>query len=70
MGRSGRCNVEVASDHYNGASVRSKAAAGFQMYASGVRAAEFVRRALAAGGAGRSGSRRGGGSREIEVFEI
>ena len=70
-GRSGRCNVEVASDHYNGASVRSKAAAGFQMYASGVRAAEFVRRALASGGggAGRSGSRRGG-AREIEVFEI
>ena len=71
MGRSGRCNVEVASEHYGGGAIRAKAAAGFQLYAAAGRAAEFVRRALAAGGGGgRSGSRRGGGSREIEVFEI
>ena len=71
-GRSGRCNVEVASEHYNGPAVRAKAAAGFQMYATAGRAAEFVRRSLAGGvgGGGRGGSRRGGRSREIEVFEI
>ena len=72
MGRSGRCNVEVASEHYNGPAVRAKAAAGFQMYATAGRAAEFVRRSLAGGvgGGGRGGSSRGRGSREIEVFEI
>ena len=70
-GRAGRCNVEVASQHYASATIRSKAAAGFQMYAAPGRAAEFVRLALSASGPG--GSRRGGGrrgSREIEVFEI
>ena len=70
-GRAGRCNVEVASAHYNGPTVRAKAAAGFTMYATAGQAAEFVRRALSASGT--SGSQRGGrhgGSREIEVFEI
>ena len=69
-GRAGRSNVEVASQHYNGTSVRAKAGAGFQMYATAGSAAEFVRRALSSAGGG--GNRRGGGrgSREIEVFEI
>ena len=69
-GRSGRCNVEVVSQHYASGTIRSKAAAGFQMYAASGRAADFVRRALASGGAGgRRGGRRGG-RLEIEVFEI
>ena len=71
-GRAGRASVEVASQHYSGATVRAKAAAGFQMYAAAGGAADYVRRALAGGGDG--GSRRGGrsgGSREMnEVFEI
>ncbi len=71
-GRAGRASVEVASQHYSGATVRAKAAAGFQMYAAAGGAADFVRRALA--GSGGSGSRRGGrggGSRDMnEVFEI
>ena len=69
-GRAGRCNVEVVSQHYASGTIRSKAAAGFQMYAAGSRAADFVRRALALGGGdrGRRGGR--GASREIEVFEI
>ena len=69
-GRAGRCNVEVVSQHYASDTIRSKAAAGFQMYAAGSRAADFVRRALASGGGdrGRRGGR--GASREIEVFEI
>ena len=72
-GRAGRASVEVASQHYSGATVRAKAAAGFQMYAAAGGAADFVRRTLASGG-GSSGSRRGGrsgGSRDMnEVFEI
>ena len=72
-GRAGRASVEVASQHYSGATVRAKAAAGFQMYAAAGGAADFVRRALASGG-GSSGSQRGGrsgGSRDMnEVFEI
>ena len=72
-GRSGRASVEVASQHYSGATVRAKAAAGFQLYAAAGGAANFVRRALAGGGGG-GGSRRGGrsgGSRDMnEVFEI
>ena len=72
-GRAGRASVEVASQHYSGATIRAKAAAGFQMYAAAGGAADFVRRALAGGGGG-GGSRRGwrgGGGREMdEVFEI
>ena len=69
-GRAGRCNVEVVPQHYAGDTIRSKASAGFQMYAAGSRAADFVRRALASGGGdrGRRGGR--GARREIEVFEI
>ena len=70
VGRSGRCNIEVASEHYRGGTVRAKAEAGFALYATPGKAADSVRRALAGGGGGRSGSRRGGRSREIEVFEI
>ena len=72
-GRAGRASVEVASQHYSGATIRAKAGAGFQMYAAAGGAADFVRRALAGGGGG-GGSRRGGrggGGREMdEVFEI
>ena len=67
-GRAGRCSVEVASPHYASSTIRSKAAAGFQLYAASGRAAAFVRRALSGGGSRRAGGR--GGHREIEVFEI
>ena len=66
----GRCNVEVASEHYGGGAIRAKAAAGFQMYAASGRAAAVVRRALAGAGGGRSQRGRRGGSREYEVFEL
>ncbi len=67
-GRTGRCNVEVASGHYRGRSIRAKAKAGFAMYASSPGAAAAVRRAL--GGGNRGG--RGGGlpRREQEVIEL
>ena len=72
-GRAGRASVEVASQHYSGATVRAKAAAGFQMYAAAGGAADFVRRSLSGGGSGggKRGGRGGGGSRDMnEVFEI
>lgn len=67
-GRTGRCNVEVASEHYRGQAIRAKAKAGFAMYASSRRAASAVRRALGGG----SDSRRGGGrlGEEHEVIEL
>ena len=68
-GRAGRCNVEVASEHYGGGAIRAKAAAGFQMYAASGRAAAVVRRALAGAGSGR-GRRGGRAGREYEVFEL
>ena len=67
-GRTGRCNVEVASEHYRGEAIRAKARAGFAMYAASRRAASAVRRALGGGSSGR----RGGGRprREHEVIEL
>ena len=69
-GREGRCNVEVASEHYRGREIRAKAKAGFALYASSTRAAGVVRRALA-GVVGVSGGRSGSrGGRPYEVFEL
>ena len=67
-GRTGRCNVEVASEHYRGRSIRAKARAGFALYAPTARAASAIRRALAGG----SGGRRGGGRLrdDREVIEL
>ncbi len=66
-GRTGRCNVEVASGHYRGREIRAKARAGFAMYAASPGAAATVRRAL---GGGSKGSRGGGMRREQEVIEL
>ena len=64
----GRCNVEVASEHYRGRSIRAKARAGFALYAPTARAASAIRRALSGGSDGRWG---GGRLREDpEVFEL
>ena len=67
-GRNGRCNVEVASEHYRGRAIRAKAKAGFALHASSSRAASAVRRALGGGDEGR----RGGGRlrEEHEVIEL
>ena len=67
-GRTGRCNVEVASEHYRGRSIRAKARAGFALYAPTARAAAAIRRALGGGSRGRRG---GGPLREDpEVIEL
>ena len=45
-GRSGRVNVEVASDHYHAAAIAAKAAAGFAMHGSSRSATRKIARAL------------------------
>ena len=67
-GRTGRCNVEVASEHYRGRSIRAKALAGFVLCAPTARAARAIRRVLGGGSEGRRG---GGPLREDpEVIEL
>ena len=46
-GRSGRVNVEIASDHYHAAAIAAKAAAGFAMHGSSRSATRKIARALA-----------------------
>ena len=45
-GRSGRVNVEVASEHYSGKSIAAKAKAGFQMHGNGGRANAKISKTL------------------------
>ena len=56
-GRSGRVNVEIATEHYSGKSIAAKAAAGFAVHGSNGRAAARVARSL-----GQDSSSSGGGS--------
>ena len=60
-GRSGRVNVEVATEHYSAKSIAAKAAAGFAVHGSNGRAAARVARSLGqdqgAGGGGSGGDR-------------
>ena len=46
-GRTGRVNVEIASEHYHAAAIAAKAGAGFAIHGSSGRAARNVARALA-----------------------
>ena len=46
-GRSGRVNVEIASDHYHAAAITAKAAAGFALHGSSRSATRKIARALA-----------------------
>ena len=55
-GRTGRCNIEVATGHYRAGEIAAKAVAGFQMHGNSPRAARAIGRAL-----GRDSGRRGGG---------
>ena len=68
-GRSGRVNVEIASEHYSGRTITAKAQAGFQMHGSGGRAIAAIRRVLGNGGRdGRGGApARGGREGSIEL---
>ena len=68
-GRSGRVNVEVASEHYRPGAIAAKARAGFQMHGSGGRAIAAIRRVLGNGGRdGRGGApARGGRDGSVEL---
>ena len=68
-GRTGRVNVEIATEHYSAKSIGAKAAAGFAVHGSNGRAAARVARSLgqdhSTGGGGGSGGRRDKGSIEL-----
>ena len=67
-GRSGRVNVEIATEHYSTKSIGAKAAAGFAVHGSNGRAKGRVARAL-----GRDEGRGGGGGgkdRDPASFEL
>ena len=62
-GRSGRVNVEVASEHYSGKTIAAKAQAGFQIHGNGGRANAAISRALGKAGPGGGGDGSGGAAR-------
>ena len=65
-GRSGRVNVEIATEHYSAKSIAAKAAAGFAVHGSNGRAAARVARSLGQDqGGGGSGGGRDKGSIEL-----
>ena len=66
-GRTGRVNVEIATEHYSAKSISAKAAAGFAVHGSNGRAAARVARSLGQdqGSGGGGGSGRDKGSIEL-----
>ena len=66
-GRTGRVNIEIATEHYSVKSIDAKAAAGFQMHGNGPSAARLISRALRGDC---SGGGRGGGSRDKGAIEL
>ena len=67
-GRSGRVNVEIATEHYSAKSIGAKAAAGFAVHGSNGRAAARVARSLGQDrGEGGGGS---GGGRDKASIEL
>ena len=68
-GRSGRVNVEIATEHYTTKSIGAKAAAGFAVHGSNGRAKARVARALGRDD-GNSGGGGGGKDRDPASFEL
>ena len=66
-GRSGRVNVEVATEHYSAKSIAAKAAAGFTVHGSNGRAAARIARSL---GQDEGGGDGGGGGRDKGSIEL
>ena len=67
-GRSGRVNVEIATEHYSAKSIAAKAAAGFAVHGSNGRATARVARSLGQDqGSGRGG---GGSGRDKGSIEL
>ena len=69
-GRSGRVNVEIATEHYSTKSIGAKAAAGFAAHGSNGRAAARVARALGRGDGNSGGGGGGGQPRDPASFEL
>ena len=65
-GRSGRVNVEIATEHYSAKSIGAKAAAGFAVHGSNGRATARVARSLGQD----QGSGGGGGGRDKGSIEL
>ena len=68
-GRSGRVNVEIATEHYSAKSIGAKAAAGFAVHGSNGRAAARVARSLGQDHSG-GGSGGGGGGKDKASIEL
>ena len=66
-GRSGRVNVEIASEHYHTAVIAAKAGAGFAMHGSNSRAMRNIARALGRGGGGGGGAAQPGRDGSVEL---
>ena len=66
-GRTGRVNIEIATEHYRIGGIAAKARAGFQMHGNGAQAARLISRALRGD---RSGGGRGGGIRDKGAIEL
>ena len=69
-GRTGRVNVEIATEHYSAKSIAAKAAAGFSVHGSNGRAAVKVARSLGRGGDGGGSGGGAGGSRDQGSIEL
>ena len=68
-GRTGRVNIEVASDNYREGAIKAKAAAGFALHASGPAAARRLR-SLGLGGGGDGSWLRGPADRDPAAVEL
>ena len=66
-GRSGRVNVEVATEHYSAKSIAAKAAAGFAVHGSNGRASARIARSL---GQDEGSGGGGGGARDKGSIEL
>ncbi len=66
-GRTGRVNIEIATEHYRIGGIAAKARAGFQMHGNGAQAARLISLALRGD---RNGGGRGGGSRDKGTIEL
>ena len=66
-GRSGRVNVEIASEHYHAAAIAAKAGAGFAMHGSSGRAMRNIARAIDRSGGSGGGAAQPGRDGSVEL---
>ena len=66
-GRSGRVNVEIASEHYHAAAITAKAGAGFAMHGSSGRAIRNIARAIDRSGGSGGGAAQPGRDGSVEL---